>query len=120
MTPENTYTEDEDLYKEAKEIGICKEVQKIKDIKAGDVFDTRFGGRIMLIQPIYGFGEFNIAGLNGLLPYRDFNALLSREDMIEFLNEGGFKFIANINDQINDLIKNAQALSGKTPPPPSP
>jgi len=90
----------------AKELGICKEVQKIKDIKAGDVFED-CELRVMLIQPIYGFGEFNIAGLNGLLPYRDFNALLSREDMIEFLNEGGFKFIANINDQINELIKNA-------------
>ncbi len=90
----------------AKELGICKEVQKIKDIKAGDVFED-CGTRVLLIQPIYGFGEFNIAGLNGLLPYSDLNALLSREDMIEFLNEGGFKFVKNINDQINELIKNA-------------
>ena len=95
----------------AKGLGICKEVKKVKDIKAGDVFE-QFSGflfrqRVMLIQPIYGFGEFNIVGLNGLLPYSDFNALMSREDMIEFLNEGGFKFIANINDQINELIKNA-------------
>jgi len=91
----------------AKELGICKEVNKIKEIKAGDVFESVGGTRVMIIQPISEIEEFNIVGFDGLEPYSDFSELQTRYEMTEFLVEGNYTFIANINDQIDKLIRTA-------------
>ena len=91
------------------ELGICKRISKIKKIKAGDVFESGME-RVMIIQPICGVKKFNIVGFNGLEPFGDFSELQTRDDMIELLNEGDYTFIANINDQINELIQSAKKL----------
>jgi hypothetical protein len=88
------------------ELGICKRISKIKEIKAGDVFESDME-RVMIIQPIYGVEEFNIVGFDGLEPFSDFSELQTRDEMTEFLSEGDYTFIANINDQINELIRSA-------------
>lgn len=90
----------------AKELSICKEVKKIKEIKAGDVFESD-GSRVMIIQPLYGIGKFNIVGINGLKPYSDFEDLQTQEEMIELFNSEGYTFIANINYDIAELIRTA-------------
>jgi hypothetical protein len=88
------------------ELGICKRIDQIKKIEAGDVFQVE-QSRVMLIQPVFGVGKFNIAGLHGVKIFSDFNDALSRDEMIDHLNEKGYEFIANINDQIDDLIEAA-------------
>jgi hypothetical protein len=90
----------------AKELGICKEVKKINEIKAGDVFEGS-RARVVIFQPIYGIEEFIIVGIDGLQPFSNFHELQTRYEMTEFLSEGDYTFIANINDQILELIRSA-------------
>ena len=88
------------------ELGICKLIDQIEEIEAGDVFECD-DNRVMIIQPIYKVEEFNIAGLYGAKPFSDFKNAQSRDEMINYLNDHNYKFIANINHQIEELIEAA-------------
>ena len=93
--------------KRAIELGICKKARKeITDFSVGDVFEES-DTRVLIIQPLYWVDGYNVAGLNGVLPYSDFDEPLTYEEMINFLNKDEYEFVANINDQIHKLIVNA-------------
>jgi len=88
------------------ELGICKRIDQIEEIEAGDVFECDLN-RVMIIRPFFGAEEFNIAGFHGAKPFSDFSYGLSRDQMIDYLNDNDYKFVANINDQIDELIEAA-------------
>lgn len=93
------------------ELGICKKIRReITDFRVGDVFESPNGVRVLTIQTLHWADAYNIVGLHGVLPYSDFSKPLTHEDMIEHLNAFEFEFVANINEQINDLIDNAKAI----------
>jgi hypothetical protein len=101
----------------AKQLGLCKEVRKeITDINAGDVFEAPWGERVLIVEAVYGsksFGtkRYNIAGLDGLELFSDLNSEpLNHEEMMAWLNEGKYTFIANINLDVKELIKNVKKL----------
>lgn len=87
----------------AKELGICKET-KITDFSVADVFENKNGSRILIVQSSYSFAKYNIAGLSGLYLFSNFDEPLSREQMLLFLNNREYKFIKNINSDIETLI----------------
>jgi hypothetical protein len=88
------------------ELGICKKArQEITDFNVGDVFEGANGIRLLIIQPLHWVDGYNIAGLHGVSPYSDFMKPRTHQEMINYLNEDEhYVFVANINDQINDLI----------------
>lgn len=93
----------------AKQLGLLQERQLITDLAIGDVFESEGGLlRIMIIDAFYdgsdNINRFQIAGLNGLEPYSDFEELLDMGDMLDLLNDRKYKFVKNINDEINALI----------------
>jgi len=93
----------------AKQLGLLQERQLITDLASGDVFESEGGVvRIMIIDAFYddsdNINRFQIAGLNGLQPYSDFEELLDMGDMLDWLNDRKYKFVKNINDKINALI----------------
>ncbi len=93
----------------AKELGLLQEQQPITDLAVGDVFEGEGGLiRIMIIDAFYddsdNINRFQIAGVNGLEPYSDFDELLSMSDTLDWLNDRKYKFVKNINDKIQKLI----------------
>ena len=93
----------------AKKLGLLQEQQPITDLAVGDVFESDGGlVRVMIIDAFYdcydNIDRFQIAGLNGLEPYSDFDELLSMTEMLDWLNSRKYKFVKNINDKINELI----------------
>lgn len=93
----------------AKALGLLQEQQLITDLAIGDVFESHGGlARVMIIDAYHDcvdeISRFQIVGLQGLEPYSDFNQLLSMSDMLDWLNDGKYKFVKNINDKINELI----------------
>lgn len=98
----------------AKELGLCKEVAKeITDFNVGDVFECQNGERVLIVQSEHGNksehgARYNIAGLNGLKVFSDFgSSLLNHQQMLKWLRDNEYSFVANINDDIEELIKNA-------------
>lgn len=103
----------------AKELGICYPIG-ITKIKAGDVFERRNvspeGGkfnslrddvqRIMIIQTTHFSKRYTIAGYDGLVPFSDYDRShgLTEEKMIIELNKNNYEFVANINEEIEDLL----------------
>jgi len=81
--------------------------EKIENIQAGDVFQTEFNS-VLIIECNYSdYSDklYRIAGLDGLTVYSDFESPVDADSMIAFLNEDGYKFVKNINDDIYELIK---------------
>ena len=81
--------------------------EKIENIQAGDVFQTEFNS-VLIIECNYSdYSDklYQIAGLDGLTVYSDFDGPVDADSMIAFLNEDGYKFVKNINDDIYELIK---------------
>ncbi len=81
--------------------------EKIENIQAGDVFQTEFNS-VLIIECNYSdYSDklYQIAGLDGLTVYSDFESPVDADSMIAFLNEDGYKFVKNINDDIYELIK---------------
>jgi len=93
----------------AKALGLLQEGQPITSLAIGDVFESASGlVRIMIIDAFHDGSDnikrFQIAGLDGLEPYSDFEELLNMADMLDWLNDHKYKFVKNINDKINELI----------------
>ena len=102
--------------KRAKELGLCKEVRKeITDINAGDVFEAPWGERVLIVEAVYGgksFGtkRYNIAG-HGLELFSYFGSKPhDYKETMEWLNKYKYTFIANINLDVKELIKNVKKL----------
>jgi hypothetical protein len=98
----------------AKELGLCEEVAKeITDFNVGDVFEYQSEERVLIVQSEHGDksehgARYNIAGLNGLEVFSDFGSgLLNHQQMLKWLRDNEYSFVANINDDIEELIKNA-------------
>jgi hypothetical protein len=93
----------------AKALGLLQERQPITSLAIGDVFESDGGLiRVLIIDAFYdgsdNINRFQIAGLDGLEPYSDFEELLNMADMLDWLNDRKYKFVKNINDKINELI----------------
>jgi hypothetical protein len=78
--------------------------EQIENIQAGDVFQTEFNS-VLIIECNYSDKLYQIAGLDGLTVYSDFDGPVDVDTMLNFLNEDGYKFVKNINDDIYELIK---------------
>jgi hypothetical protein len=101
----------------AKELGLCKEVRKeIIDINAGDVFEAPWGERVLIVEVKRGFKSsgskfYNIAGFDGLEFFSYFGSKPhDYKEMMEWLNKYKYTFIANINLDVKELIKNVKKL----------
>ena len=105
----------------AKELGVLKEPNTIKDIKVGDVFLTGLQTWVMIVENGYSYNQdgkesrWNIAGLNGLRVYSDFgHEGLTKTEMLKWLNDcyfgKGARFIKNLNADIDKLIKDLRAF----------
>ena len=96
----------------AKSLGILKEDKTIKDFKVGDVYLYKETTKIIIVENGYcdvnTLHRWNIAGLDqGLRVYSDFGRNgASKEQMLEYLNDGPKKFIKNINEDIKSLMRN--------------
>jgi hypothetical protein len=90
------------------ELGIAKlKKEKIENFQAGDVFEDD-GCRVMIIDAYCDCYEvenrYQIAGFYGAEVFSDFDKLLSREEMINHLNEREYVFVRNINAEIEKII----------------
>lgn len=92
-------------------LGICKKVRKeIADFNIGDVFEAPGGSRVLIIQSKYYSNAYNFAGRYGVSLYSDFDEPLSANQIVDYLNHNEYEFVANINEQIHELIVNAKAI----------
>jgi hypothetical protein len=79
--------------------------EKIEHFNTGDVFQTEFNSVLIIECDYKSDNLYQIAGLDGLKVYSDFDGPVDADSMIAFLNEDGYKFVKNINDDIHELIK---------------
>ncbi len=78
---------------------------EIEFVKGGDVYECPPGNMRVLIVPCdVESNTFQIAGLNGLKPFSDFEKPVSSETILEFLNDGEYRFVKNINSKVEELI----------------
>jgi hypothetical protein len=78
---------------------------EIEFFAGGDVYSHPSGNARVLIVPCDNdYNTFQIAGLNGLEPFSDFEKPVSSETILEFLNDGEYRFVKNINSKIAELI----------------
>jgi hypothetical protein len=98
----------------AKELGVIKEDNSIKDFEVGDVFSSGFNP-ILIVQNGWPDASkekrYNIAGLDGMHLYSDFgNKGASKQEMLNYLNYGrrgeDLQFIKNVNSEIDTLLRN--------------
>jgi hypothetical protein len=71
----------------------------------GDVYENSFGNvRVLIVSCDHDSKTFQIAGLKGLEPFSDFEKPVSFETILEFLNDGEYCFVKNINSEVEELI----------------
>jgi formylglycine-generating enzyme required for sulfatase activity len=76
-----------------------------RQLAPGDVYALPSGlVRILITSCDYKGNTFQVAGLNGLEPYSDFDEPVSREAILNFLKKGEYVFVKNINDGVAALI----------------
>ncbi len=79
----------------------------IEFFEVGDVFRSEFVSLLILeTNCSYGGEErlYQIAGLDGLRVYSDFSRPVGFNAILEFLNDGEYKFVKNINADVAKLI----------------
>ena len=89
-------------------VGALKE--RITEIKVGDVYAlSGNGAHVCFIESSYRSGNFHIIGLDGLKFYSEsiFNSPCgaTKKEASDWLNRTRCKFVRNINDAVNKLIK---------------
>jgi hypothetical protein len=97
----------------ATELGICKKVPQkrkapqIENIEIGDVFEN-YITRVLIVKGVHKHDErcvYNIAWLDGLKLSTDFEGNgVTKEELIDWLNEREYSFVKNINDEVAELI----------------
>lgn len=79
---------------------------KIETFEVGDVFTSDYVA-VLITQCShldYAPGSYQIAGLDGLKVYSDFNKPIDYSTMLSFLNDGDYVFVKNINEGIKKLL----------------
>ena len=99
----------------AKELGVIKEDNSIKDFKVGDVFRLHYGGNfIVIIETGYhSFGKerYSFTGLDNVISnYSSFGPEGgTKEDVLKQLNKwkarDAIVFLKNINEDFKKLLK---------------
>lgn len=78
---------------------------EIELFACGDVYeDSSKNVRVLIVSCDYNNETFQIAGLKGLEPFSDFEKPVSFETILEFLNDGEYCFVKNINNEVETLI----------------
>jgi len=90
------------------ELGIAKlKREKIENFQVGDVFEGN-ECRVMIIDAYCNCyrnkNRYQLAGLYGVQVFSNFDELLSRQEMINHLNEREYVFVRNINAEIEKII----------------
>lgn len=81
---------------------------KIETFEVGDVFASGYV-TVLITQCSHldgGSESYQIAGLDGLEVYSDFNKPIDYSTMLGFLNDGDYVFVKNINKDISKLLNN--------------
>lgn len=84
-----------------------KSDQKIQDFETGDVFENG-SVSVLILETSHDLDverRYQIAGLDGLKVYSDFYTPVNFDTILNFLNNGKFRFIKNINSDIEELIR---------------
>lgn len=82
---------------------------KIEWFEVGDVFrsDIEYVS-LLILEANYPYEDeerlYQIAGLDGLQIYSDFSKPVGFNAILEFLNDGEYKFVKNINADVAKLI----------------
>ena len=78
---------------------------EIEFVEIGDVYECPSGNvRVLIIACDNDTDTLQIAGFNGLRPFSDFGEPVSHKTILEFLNDGEYIFVKNINSKIAELI----------------
>jgi hypothetical protein len=78
---------------------------EIEFVTGGDVYEDSSGNvRVLIVSCDHDSKTFQIAGLKGLEPFSDFKKPVSLETILEFLNDGEYCFVKNINSEVETLI----------------
>lgn len=99
-------------------MGVIEELRTEEEEEAltfsiGDVFEHRGGFVRVLVVGCNGFfgdedrlknQKYQILGLDGLEPFADFAEPVSHKEMTKFLKKGNYKWIKNINKDVEGLI----------------
>jgi hypothetical protein len=93
------------------ELGVISKDSSIKDFNVGDLFVTKYGIKMIIVDHGYFFGlekaKYNIIGLgNSFKVYSDFRSGATKDEMIEYLNNENYKFVKNLNKDLENLLGN--------------
>jgi hypothetical protein len=81
---------------------------KIEWFEVGDVFKMNSGFvNVLIIEAAISASrenKYQIAGLDGLKVYSDFDRPVDFDTILRFLNDGGYEFVKNINKDVASLI----------------
>ena len=82
-----------------------KSFHEIEEIYAGDVYEIEFV-RVLILECNHDVFEqtYQIAGIDGLKVYADFDCPVSKQKILDFLNSGEYVFVKNINKDVEGLI----------------
>lgn len=79
----------------------------IEFFEVGDVFRNEYV-TVLILETISPYGDeeclYQLAGLNGLRVYSDFQSPVGFNTVLEFLNDGEYEFVKNINADVAKLI----------------
>lgn len=79
----------------------------IEFFEVGDVFRSEFVS-VLILETNCPYGDeerlYQIAGLDGLRVYSDFSEPVGFNAILEFLNDGEYEFVKNINADVAKLI----------------
>ena len=81
---------------------------EIETFEVGDVFTSDYV-TVLITQCSHldcASESYQIAGLDGLEVYSDFDKPIDYSTMLSFLNEGDYEFVKNINKDIKKLLNN--------------
>lgn len=95
------------------ELGVISKDSTIKTFEVGDLFVNEVGIKMIIVDHGYNFSNskmkrYNIMGLwNTFQVYSDLSPDgATKEEMLEFLNDGKCKFVKNLNIDLENLLDN--------------
>ncbi len=88
---------------QAKNLGIIKEVNTT-DVQSGDLFYSPSWGNMLIVQLALDGQYFFLGGhSNKALPW-EHSYMMTRTEMVEWLNRGDRVWVGNITDKVEELI----------------
>ena len=93
------------------ELGVISKDSTIKDFNVGDLFVSKYGIKMIIVDHGYFSGvekaKYNIIGLrNSFQVYSDFRSGATKDEIINYLNDVNFKFVKNLNKDLENLLGN--------------